>query len=110
MRNNLGGGHLGAVPSDSSVELFDVLDSSGHKTGQTKPRHLAHRDGDWHRAVDIWIINPERRAKQKTCFLFVLPPLARATRFPVRFPLAYNPCAYRQPKGCRQAHGGTDRN
>lgn len=60
MRNNLGGGHLGAVPSDSSVELFDVLDSSGHKTGQTKPRHLAHRDGDWHRAVDIWIINPER--------------------------------------------------
>lgn len=28
------------------VELFDVLDANGEKTGQVKPRHLVHRDGD----------------------------------------------------------------
>lgn len=42
------------------VELFDVLDANGEKTGQVKPRHLVHRDGDWHRAVMIWVVNPER--------------------------------------------------
>lgn len=38
-------------------ELFDLLDKHGHKTGETKPRRLVHRDGDWHRSAHIWIIN-----------------------------------------------------
>lgn len=38
-------------------EYFDVLDSEGHKTGRIKLRSAVHRDGDWHRAVNIWIVN-----------------------------------------------------
>lgn len=47
-----GNGRTAAGP-----ELFDVLDENGHKTGKTKERSQVHRDGDWHRAVNIWVIN-----------------------------------------------------
>ncbi|KAF6151243.1 hypothetical protein GIB67_002942 [Kingdonia uniflora] len=52
-------------------ELFDVLTKTGQKTGITKPRQvlkhllfknqssnklrLVHKDGDYHRAVNVWI-------------------------------------------------------
>ncbi len=38
-------------------EYFDVLDENGNKTGKTKRRSLVHKDGDWHKAVYIWIVN-----------------------------------------------------
>ncbi len=38
-------------------EYFDILDENGNKTGKTKLRREVHRDGDWHKAVHIWIIN-----------------------------------------------------
>jgi len=41
------------------MEKFDVLDKNGNLTGKTKLRSEVHRDGDWHRAVHIWIINSE---------------------------------------------------
>ena len=41
------------------VELFDILDTQGNKTGKTKPRSEVHRDGDWHKAVHIWIVNDQ---------------------------------------------------
>lgn len=34
-----------------------MLDVRGRPTGEIKPRRAVHRDGDWHRAVNIWIIN-----------------------------------------------------
>ncbi len=40
-----------------SKEYFDVLDENGNKTGKIKLRNEVHRDGDWHKAVHIWIIN-----------------------------------------------------
>lgn len=40
-----------------SKEYFDILDENGTKTGKTKLRSEVHRDGDWHKAVHIWIIN-----------------------------------------------------
>ena len=36
-------------------ELFDVVLADGTPTGQTKARALVHRDGDWHRAVHVWV-------------------------------------------------------
>ena len=39
------------------AEYFDILDENGSKTGEQKLRSEVHRDGDWHRAVHIWIIN-----------------------------------------------------
>lgn len=41
----------------SKEEYFDILDENGNKTGNTKLRSEVHRDGDWHKAVHIWIIN-----------------------------------------------------
>lgn len=38
-------------------KFFDVLDENGNKIGKTKLRSEVHRDGDWHKAVHIWIIN-----------------------------------------------------
>jgi len=40
-----------------SKEYFDILDENGNKIGKTKLRSEVHRDGDWHKAVHIWIIN-----------------------------------------------------
>ena len=40
-----------------SKEYFDILDENGNKTGKIKLRKEVHRDGDWHKAVHIWIIN-----------------------------------------------------
>ncbi|XP_068304557.1 nudix hydrolase 3-like isoform X3 [Pyrus communis] len=36
-------------------EYFDVLTKTGQKTGISKPRGDVHRDGDYHRAVHVWI-------------------------------------------------------
>ena len=36
-------------------ELFDIVNADGTPTGEVKRRADVHRDGDWHRAVHIWI-------------------------------------------------------
>jgi isopentenyldiphosphate isomerase len=36
-------------------ELFDIVRVDGTPTGETKPRAAVHRDGDWHRAVHVWV-------------------------------------------------------
>ncbi len=36
-------------------ELFDVIDVHGIPTGVVKRRADVHRDGDWHRAIHVWI-------------------------------------------------------
>lgn len=36
-------------------ELFDIVGVDGVPTGRTKPRAEVHRDGDWHRAVHVWV-------------------------------------------------------
>lgn len=42
------------------MEYFDVLHPDGTPTGHSKPRDEVHRDGDWHRTVHAWILNPRR--------------------------------------------------
>ncbi len=37
------------------AELFDVYRADGEPTGRVKPRAEVHRDGDWHRAVHVWV-------------------------------------------------------
>ncbi len=39
------------------MEKLDVLDENGTATGIIKDRSEVHRDGDWHRAVHVWIVN-----------------------------------------------------
>ncbi|GFP79378.1 nudix hydrolase 3 [Phtheirospermum japonicum] len=42
-------------PAVMEEEHFDILTKTGEKTGISKPRSDVHRDGDYHRAVHIWI-------------------------------------------------------
>lgn len=39
------------------MEYLDVLDEKGNPTGKKKLRTEIHRDGDWHRAAHVWIVN-----------------------------------------------------
>ncbi|HWY58775.1 MAG TPA: NUDIX domain-containing protein [Terriglobales bacterium] len=53
------------------MEYVDVLDSSGCSVGKIKPKSEVHRDGDWHGAAHVWILNTkgqiliQRRAPTK---------------------------------------------
>lgn len=40
-------------------ELLDVLDEQGLPTGEAKARGRVHQDGDWHRAIHIWVVREE---------------------------------------------------
>ena len=40
-------------------ELFDVVDALGNATGVVKRRGDVHRDGDWHRAIHIWVVGED---------------------------------------------------
>lgn len=42
-------------PAQNPNELFDVVTETGDSTGIVKTRADVHRDGDWHRAVHIWV-------------------------------------------------------
>jgi isopentenyldiphosphate isomerase len=41
------------------TELFDVVTADGKSTGRVKPRASVHRDGDWHRALHVWVAGIE---------------------------------------------------
>jgi isopentenyl-diphosphate Delta-isomerase len=41
------------------MEYVDLLDSSGRPVGKMKPKSDVHRDGDWHSAAHVWILNRE---------------------------------------------------
>ncbi len=45
---------------DPQQELLDVLDDHGNPTGQVKARRAVHEDGDWHRAIHIWVVREGR--------------------------------------------------
>lgn len=40
-------------------ELFDVVLADGTLTGRSRPRADVHRDGDWHRALHLWVAGLE---------------------------------------------------
>jgi isopentenyldiphosphate isomerase len=45
----------------TTEELIEVLSETGEITGIVKPKSAVHRDGDWHRAVHVWIVTPAER-------------------------------------------------
>lgn len=57
--------------TDDASELLDLLDEAGLPTGETKRRAEVHRDGDWHRSLQLWIVSGgrsvllQRRARAK---------------------------------------------
>lgn len=53
------------------MEYLDVRTPQGRPTGEIKAKAAVHRDGDWHLAAHVWILNPagelllQRRAAVK---------------------------------------------
>lgn len=43
------------------MEYLDVLDENGNLTGKKKLRTEIHRDGDWHKAAHVWIVNSKNQ-------------------------------------------------
>ncbi|XP_030551247.1 nudix hydrolase 3 isoform X1 [Rhodamnia argentea] len=48
---------MAEASAHSEIEYLDVLTRTGEKTGICKPRGDVHRDGDYHRAVHVWIFS-----------------------------------------------------
>jgi isopentenyldiphosphate isomerase len=46
----------GQMRAQDPHELFEVVTASGIGTGKRKPRYAVHRDGDWHRAIHVWLV------------------------------------------------------
>lgn len=46
--------HVESMAQDRD-EPFEVVTATGRVTGQIKARAAVHRDGDWHRAIHVWI-------------------------------------------------------
>ncbi|KAI5656575.1 hypothetical protein M9H77_25368 [Catharanthus roseus] len=46
---------MAAPAEELHEEYLDVMTKTGEKTGISKPRSAIHRDGDYHRAVHVWI-------------------------------------------------------
>lgn len=42
------------------MELIEVLNESGQKTGQILDKEIIHQQGLWHREVAVWIFNSKR--------------------------------------------------
>lgn len=49
-------------------EPFDVLHADGTHTGIVKPRAAVHRDGDWHRALHIWVAGHDETGEAHLIF------------------------------------------
>jgi isopentenyldiphosphate isomerase len=42
-------------------ERFDIITADGRPTGRVKTRAEVHRDGDWHRAIHVWVAGVDDR-------------------------------------------------
>src|SRR5215212_5243314 len=42
-------------PAQDPSEPFDIISADGKPTGRVKSRAEVHRDGDWHRAIHVWV-------------------------------------------------------
>ena len=42
-------------------EFFDILDENGAYTGKTEERDVAHKNGLWHRAVVVFLVNSKNQ-------------------------------------------------
>ena len=50
---------VSVVLNGKSMELFDIFNPDGSKTGIVRERVVAHREGSLHVTVHMWIVRPE---------------------------------------------------
>lgn len=47
------------------MEFIDVLDENGNYTGNVKSREIVHKYGDWHKVIQIFVINGNKIVLQQ---------------------------------------------
>lgn len=58
-----GGGKLvSAALNGRPMELFDILNEDGTKSGIVRERGVAHREGSLHPTAHIWIVRPNKKS------------------------------------------------
>lgn len=67
------------------AELFDVVHADGSPTGEVKARAEVHRDGDWHRAVHVWVAGIDQTSGGPSPFLLVQRRSLEKDTWPGRF-------------------------
>ena len=50
-----------SASAQDAGELFDIVRADGTPTGRVKTRAAVHRDGDWHRAIHVWVAGHDER-------------------------------------------------
>ena len=53
---------VSAVLNGKPMELFDILNPDGSKTGIVRERVVAHREGSLHATVHMWIVRPNEKS------------------------------------------------
>eukprot|EP00566_Odontella_aurita_P001058 CAMPEP_0113535562 /NCGR_PEP_ID=MMETSP0015_2-20120614/5777_1 /TAXON_ID=2838 /ORGANISM="Odontella" /LENGTH=237 /DNA_ID=CAMNT_0000434835 /DNA_START=176 /DNA_END=889 /DNA_ORIENTATION=+ /assembly_acc=CAM_ASM_000160 len=48
------------LPPPSSSPIFDIYSDRPVPSGRRRTRGRVHSDGDWHRSVHVWIVDPAR--------------------------------------------------
>ena len=43
------------------MELLEVLDENGNKTGKIEDKDIIHKEGLWHIEVEVWIMNEDKK-------------------------------------------------
>lgn len=51
-----------AVLDGKPMELFDILNEDGTKSGVIRERGVAHREGSLHATVHIWVVRPNEKS------------------------------------------------
>ena len=51
------------------MEYLDILDENGKLTGMKKERNIVHKDGDWHKVVQIFVVNDNNIMLQQRSLL-----------------------------------------
>jgi isopentenyldiphosphate isomerase len=69
-------------PAQDPDEPFDVITADGKPTGRVKSRAEVHRDGDWHRAIHVWLAGVDNRGAP---FLMVQRRSPHKDTWPARF-------------------------
>lgn len=53
---------VSAVLNGEPMELFDILNIDGTKTGLVRERGVAHREGSLHGTVHMWVVRPNEQS------------------------------------------------
>ncbi len=58
---------VSAALNGKPMELFDILNPDGSKTGIVRERGVAHREGSLHATAHIWVVRKNHKSGYDVC-------------------------------------------